>query len=198
MRRPFFVWVFCQSLPHLSITYVMIRVPFLSLRVLLLLGDSVPPSCFRESAHHSAQQHLHKTVRRCGVCQSMQLTPAYFRIRAEPMFHEDVAVWARMPRWLLLPCSFDEVQGRQTWPPLVPKNFSRLLPHKVTMGSLSQDEKFSKKSVIPDLPGWEGVSKEKVFRWVHWPHSRWDKVTWGEELRQTSSFKAPEDSNKAP
>lgn len=56
------------------------------------------------------------------------------------------------------------MQGRQTRPPLVPKNFSRLLPHKATLGSLSQDKKLLRKSVIPDLPGWEGALKENV--WV--------------------------------
>lgn len=101
------------------------------------------------------------------------------------MFDEDVTVWAPMPRWLLLPCSLDKVQGRQTRPPLVPKNFSRLLPHKVTMGSLSQDEKCLKKSVIPDLAGWEGALKMNVFQvGALGAHTLGDKVTWGEELRQ--------------
>lgn len=51
------------------------------------------------------------------------------------MFHKNIAVWAPVSRGVLLPCAFDKVQGRQTWPSLVPKNFSRLLPHKVTVGT---------------------------------------------------------------
>lgn len=42
-----------------------------------------------------------------------------------------------MPGGLLLPCDLDEVQGGQARPPLVPKHFSRLLPHKARTGPLS-------------------------------------------------------------
>lgn len=76
-EKAIFVWLLYQSLPHLSITYVMITVYFLSLQVLLLLGDTVLPTCFRGSPHHSAQQHLHETVREGVVfatCSS-QLLP---------------------------------------------------------------------------------------------------------------------------
>lgn len=77
-EKAIFVWVLYQSLPHLSITYVIIRVHFLSLQVLLLLGDTVLPTCFRGSAHHSAQQHLHESVRGGEVFASpcSQLLPA--------------------------------------------------------------------------------------------------------------------------
>lgn len=51
------------------------------------------------------------------------------------VLHEHVAVGTPVPGGLLLPCSLDEVQGGQTRPPLVPKNFSRLLPHKVRTGA---------------------------------------------------------------
>lgn len=55
------------------------------------------------------------------------------------VLHEHVAVRAPMPGRLLLPCAFDEVQGRQTRPPLVPQNLSRLLPHKVRLGTPFQE-----------------------------------------------------------
>lgn len=51
------------SFLHLSISGLMIQIHFISLRVLLLLGDTVPSRCFRESAYHSAQLRLPKTVR---------------------------------------------------------------------------------------------------------------------------------------
>jgi hypothetical protein len=55
--------------------------------------------------------------------------------KALTVFHKDIAVWSSMPGWFLPSCSFDKVQGRQTWPSLVPKNFSRLLPHKAVIGT---------------------------------------------------------------
>lgn len=101
-EKAIFVWVLYQSLSHLIITYVMIKVHFLSLQVLLLLGDTVLPRCFRESAHHSAQQHLDKTVRE-GVCQSPQSTPAYSGTRAEPCgntpFFSEVWVLPKLTVW---------------------------------------------------------------------------------------------------
>lgn len=58
-----------------------------------------------------------------------------------------------MPQRFLFPSSFDEMQGRQTWPSLVPKNFSRLLPHKAMIGTPCQKR-------VQDLPdrsvGFEG------------------------------------------
>lgn len=55
--------------------------------------------------------------------------------RALTMFHEHVAGRPAVPGGLLLARYLDEVQGRQARPPLVPKNFSRLLPHKVRIGA---------------------------------------------------------------
>lgn len=57
------------------------------------------------------------------------------------MFQKNITVRSPMPGCFLLPCSLDKVQGRQTWPPLVPKNLSRLLTHKVLKGRYLQDKK---------------------------------------------------------
>lgn len=100
------------------------------------------------------------------------------------MFDEDVTVRAPMPRWLLLPCSFDKVQGGQTWPPLVPKNFSRLLPHKAAMGSLSQDEKLQQSPWPPIFQAGKELWRRIGFRWACWLHSPRNKVTWGKDPRQ--------------
>lgn len=53
------------------------------------------------------------------------------------MLHKHIAGRAPVPGGLLLPCDLDEVQGGQARPPLVPKHFSRLLPHKARTGPLS-------------------------------------------------------------